>query len=118
LGTGLGHDFLRHIERTRLLLHLVDITGEDPIAAYHTIQQELRAYDRGLAARPQILALNKIDAVDESLVAELSAELQAIAQTPVFSISAATRLGLEPLMQAVWHQLDQLNADQSLQPTL
>ncbi|NET52891.1 MAG: GTPase ObgE [Merismopedia sp. SIO2A8] len=64
LGTGLGHDFLRHIERTRLLLHLIDVTDADPVANYHTIQQELQAYGRGLAQRPQILALNKIDAVD------------------------------------------------------
>ena len=63
-GTGLGHEFLRHIERTRLMLHLIDVTSPDPIADYHTIQQELQAYGRGLAERPQILALNKIDAVD------------------------------------------------------
>ena len=58
-GVGLGHDFLRHIERTRLLLHVIDITAEDPIADYETIQAELTAYGQGLAERTQIIAFNK-----------------------------------------------------------
>ncbi|MBL1174863.1 GTPase ObgE [Pantanalinema sp. GBBB05] len=111
LGIGLGHDFLRHVERTRLLLHLVDVTSADPIADYHTIQQELQAYGRGLVDRPQILALNKLDAADPDLdVAAIAAELQtASGGHPVFQISAATRLGLETLMNDVWQQLEQLN---------
>ncbi|MEL6787749.1 MAG: GTPase ObgE, partial [Cyanobacteria bacterium J06607_15] len=61
-GIGLGHDFLRHIERTRVLLHLIDATADNPIADYQTIQQELEAYGHGLPERPQIVAFNKIDA--------------------------------------------------------
>lgn len=112
LGVGLGHDFLRHVERTRLLLHLIDVTSEDPIADYHTIQQELHAYGRGLVDRPQILALNKIDALgqDGDRIDQLAAELQTLSQAPVFSISAVSRSGLEALMRQVWQGLDELEA--------
>jgi GTP-binding protein len=108
LGTGLGHDFLRHIERTRVLLHLVDATQEDPIAAFHTIQDELQAYGRGLAERPQIVALNKIDALSSEMarVETIAAQLRSLTQAPVFLISAVAHIGLEPLLQEVWQLLD------------
>jgi GTP-binding protein len=108
-GAGLGHEFLRHIERTKLLLHLVDATGEDPIAAYQTIQQELTAYDENLAQRPQILALNKIDAVDAEELATLAENLAAVADRDVLLISAATRTGLEELLKLVWQALERLD---------
>ena len=109
-GAGLGHDFLRHIERTRVLLHLIEATGEDPIDAYRTIQQELTAYNDSLAIRPQILALSKIDAVDDEEIAEIAAELGKVAGQPVFLISSATRTGLEPMLKEVWNELDRLEA--------
>lgn len=106
-GIGLGYDFLRHIERTKVLLHLIDATGEDPIAAYHTIQGELDAYGHGLTDRPQIVALNKIDALDPDLdLAALVQELQHISQKPVFQISAVARKGLDPLMSHIWQTLE------------
>lgn len=108
LGTGLGYDFLRHIERTRLLLHLIDATADDPIGDYQTIQAELQAYGRGLSERPQILALNKIDAVDSETVELLATELNHLTHVPVFQISAVTQKGLESLLQTVWQSLDQL----------
>lgn len=108
-GAGLGHDFLRHIERTRLLLHLVDITSIDPIADYQTIQHELQAYGRGLAQRPQILALNKVDAVDEETSTAIAHQLETLSQTSVFLISAVTRTRLDELLQHIWSILDQLN---------
>jgi GTP-binding protein len=112
MGIGLGHDFLRHVERTRLLLHLVDVTSPDPIADYHTIQQELDAYGRGLIDRPQILALNKLDAVDpDTDLDQLTALLETLTQGQVFRISAVTRAGLEPLLNEVWRSLEQLKAD-------
>lgn len=114
-GAGLGHDFLRHIERTRLLLHLVDITSLDPIADYRTIQHELQAYGRGLAQRPQILALNKIDAVDEETIEAIAHQLQTLSQTSVFLISAVTRTGLDELLQHIWLMLDQLNEAEKLE---
>jgi GTP-binding protein len=110
LGTGLGHDFLRHIERTRLLLHLIDATAEDPIDNYQTIQQELHAYGRGLAERPQILALNKIDAVDSETAEALALELNQLSQVPVFQISAVAQIGLDALLPKIWQSLDQLTA--------
>ncbi len=113
-GAGLGHDFLRHIERTRLLLHLVDITTADPISDYQTIQQELHAYGRGLPDRPQILALNKIDAVDEDTVTAIAQELAQRHGNKPFLISAATRQGLESLLQHTWLVLDNVDTPQRL----
>jgi GTP-binding protein len=114
LGIGLGHDFLRHVERTRLLLHLVDLTDDDPIANYQTIQDELGAYGRGLADRPQIVALNKLDAVAPDLdVDAIAQRLSTIAGTPVFRISAATRLGLDDLLHHIWKQLEIMQAEAS-----
>lgn len=110
-GAGLGHDFLRHIERTRLLLHLVDVTTADPVADYQTIQQELRKYGRGLAQRPQILALNKVDAVDEETLTDFAHQLATISQIQVFQISAVTRLGLDQLLQQIWSTLDQMTEE-------
>ncbi len=107
-GAGLGHEFLRHIERTRLLLHLVDVTSPNPIADYQTIQQELQAYGRGLAERPQILALNKVDAVDEETAEAITQKLTDLSQTSVFLISAVTRRGLEELLQQIWSRIDQI----------
>lgn len=112
LGTGLGHDFLRHIERTRLLLHLIDATQEDPIAAYHIIQGELEAYGRDLETRPQIIALNKLDAMTSDMehVEAIAAELRSLTDAPLFLISAVSRTGIDPMLQTVWDTLDKLNA--------
>jgi GTP-binding protein len=108
LGTGLGHEFLRHIERTRLLLHLVDGTEENPVASYQVIQDELHAYGQGLDARPQILAINKIDAMqtDSQRLDEIVARLRELSGNPVFLISAVTGAGTDALLQEVWQQLD------------
>ncbi|MBD2139063.1 GTPase ObgE [Anabaena sp. FACHB-1237] len=110
-GVGLGYDFLRHIERTRILLHLIDATSEDVINDYHIIQEELKAYGRGLAERPQIVALNKIDAVDRESVdlQGLATKLNHLSLAPVFIISAVTRSGLDALLQEIWRVLDEVN---------
>ncbi len=115
LGTGLGHDFLRHVERTRLLLHLVDINSEDPVADYQTIQQELVAYGRGLADRPQILVLSKTDVLghDEELVSEVAQQLTEVSGCPIFSISAVSQTGLSGLMDHVWQQLEALKQSEA-----
>ncbi len=111
-GAGLGHDFLRHIERTRVLLHLIDATSEDVVGDFNTIKQELQVYGRGLAQRPQILALNKIDAVDREVVdlEALATQLNHLSLAPVFIISAVTRTGLESMLQEIWRLLDELDA--------
>ncbi len=108
-GQGLGHDFLRHIERTKLLLHLVDGTAEDPVADYRTIQQELIAYGQGLASKPQLLAINKIDALLEEEVDEIAAQLALLTGEKVFRISAVSREGEDELLRAVWKLLDETN---------
>jgi GTP-binding protein len=105
-GIGLGHDFLRHIERTRLLLHLIDITSENPIQDYQILQDELKAYGRGLTERPQILAFNKLDAVDETLKEDVIKQLKQLTDNPIFLISAVTRMGLDSLLQTVWEKLE------------
>jgi GTPase len=105
-GAGLGYDFLRHIERTRVLLHLVDGTANDPIADYQIIQQELHAYGRGLASRPQIVAINKADAIDEETAAEIIQKLKLLNQSPIFLISAVSRQGLNELLQTIWTTID------------
>ena len=105
-GIGLGHEFLRHIERTRVLLHVLDGTADDPIADYNTIQNELKAYGRGLSDRPQIPAINKLDAIDEEFIDLIIEELQPNYDKPILKISAVSRLGLETLLERVWEYID------------
>jgi len=107
-GIGLGHDFLRHVERTRLLLHLVDATADDPVQDYQTIQQELSAYGHELHQRPQLVVLNKIDAMPSDLLLQRQTDLEQNTGGPVYIISAVAQQGLEALLQRVWDVLDQL----------
>lgn len=105
-GTGLGHDFLRHVERTRLLVHLIDATAENPVQDYQTIQKELLAYSRDLAQRPQIVALNKVDAISSEQLGHTLEQIQQATATSVLMISAVAKTGLEPLLQNIWSQLE------------
>lgn len=105
-GAGLGHDFLRHIERTRVLLHLVDGTASDPVADYQIIQAELHAYGRGLRDRPQIVAINKTDAIDDETTEAIAQQLKLLSQSPIFLISAVSRQGLNELLQTIWTTID------------
>ncbi len=106
-GIGLGHDFLRHVERTKLLIHLIDVTQDDPLTAYHTIQEELAAYGHGLDEKPQILALNKIDAMLPEDVEEIAAQFD----IPILAISAASKKGLDQLLKSVWKLLEQFDQE-------
>ncbi|WP_434688538.1 GTPase ObgE [Pseudanabaena minima] len=106
-GIGLGHDFLRHVERTKLLIHLIDVTQEDPLLAYETIQEELAAYGGGLDEKPQILALNKIDAMLPEDVEAIAAQFD----LPILAISAASKKGLDQLLKSVWKLLEQFDQD-------
>lgn len=99
-GAGLGDRFLRHIERTRVLVHVIDASGPDPLADIRVVDAELAAYGAGLAAKPQIYALNKMDlaaarAAEPSIRAALPRS-----NAPVFAISAATREGCRDLLRA------------------
>ena len=106
-GVGLGHAFLRHVERTRLLVHVLDIAGSegrDPLEDFDAIQQELTQYG-DLAERPMLVAANKIDLPDaEAHLARLREKL-AGTDIPVFAVSAATRQGFAPLLRAVVERL-------------
>jgi len=102
-GKGLGDDFLRHVERTKVLVHLIDVYQEDIVAAYQTIQNELKAYSIDLSKRPQIVVLNKIDGMDEEMVADSLAKLKKIVpkKTPLYAISAQSKLGVKPLLYSI-----------------
>lgn len=110
-GAGLGHQFLRHLQRTRLLLHLVDVApfdeGVDPVAQAKAIVQELKNYDKALYDKPRWLVLNKLDMVPAD---EREARVKDFVKRfrykgPVFTISALTREGCEALIQAVYQHL-------------
>jgi GTP-binding protein len=114
-GAGLGFDFLRHVERTRLLIHVVDaagVDGRDPLADFYQINEEMRLYQPELADRPQLVALNKADLPDaQANLARLSSAIQA-EQVDVLPISAATREGVDTLLQRVVARLKELPAPQ------
>jgi GTP-binding protein len=107
-GLGLGHQFLRHLERTRVLVHVVDVSsasGRDPADDLDTVRRELEMFQPQLAAKPQIVAANKIDAVDDpSRVAALERRASALG-LPHFRISAATGAGLSELLEEAWRLL-------------
>lgn len=103
-GAGIGDRFLGHIERCRVLIHLVDITGQgdqDPAEAMRVVEEELEAYGEGLEDKPRLIALNKIDLADGELAAEFAKELMAAGAEDVFAVSGATGQGIEALMDAV-----------------
>ncbi|MDO8676969.1 MAG: GTPase ObgE [Acidobacteriota bacterium] len=104
-GHGLGHQFLRHIERTKVLVHLVDVSGasgRDPVEDFDTIRRELDLYNADLLKKPQLVAANKIDAVDEpKRVTALEKRAKKL-KLPFFKISAVTGEGVKELVEASW----------------
>jgi GTP-binding protein len=120
-GAGLGDRFLRHIERTKLLLHLVDVSsvsGRDPVADYETVNHELASYNSELAARPQFVVATKIDALDEpERLESLRARAEAD-QKLFFAISSATNDGVRELINAVSAKLDELAATSTSSDTV
>jgi GTP-binding protein len=100
-GAGIGDRFLGHIERCRVLIHLIDINGTDPAEALEIIEEELAAYGGGLDEKPRLIALNKIDTVDRELVDAFIKELKAAGAKRVYPISGATGRGMGALLDAV-----------------
>ena len=104
-GAGIGDRFLGHVERTRILLHLVDVNAEDVGEAYRVVRGELDAYGAGLEDKIEIVALNKIDTVDDELAQALAAELEeACGQRPLLC-SGASGIGVEPALDMIVRQL-------------
>lgn len=106
-GIGLGHEFLRHIERTKVMIHIVDaagVEGRDPIADIKAINKELEAYNPDLLKKPQVIAANKIDAIygdENEIIASLKAEFEEKEGIKVFPISAVSGKGLKELLYHV-----------------
>lgn len=102
-GKGLGDEFLRHVERTKVLVHLIDAYQEDIVATYKIIRDELKAYKVDLTSKPEIVILNKVDGLDEDIVKDLMGQLKkAIGkQTPIFAASANSGQGVKPVMYKV-----------------
>ncbi|MBX9727970.1 MAG: GTPase ObgE [Sphingopyxis sp.] len=94
-GAGIGDRFLGHIERYRVLLHLVDANDEDVATSYRIVRDELDAYGAGLTDKPVVVALNKIDTLDDELIAALSVELEEASGHPVIPLSGASGVGLD-----------------------
>lgn len=118
-GTGLGHRFLKHVERTRFLVHLLSLQDIDfdpegnPWAGFELINGELEAFDEALAKRPQIQVINKVDLAEPGQLEYLKARAEAEGRE-LFFISAKTREGLEPLEEAMWKAKEGLEEPQAL----
>jgi GTP-binding protein len=110
-GVGLGHDFLRHIDRCRLIVHVVDVSGcegRDPVEDFITINQELRQYSPELADRPMIVAANKVDILQEEDNLTRLREYTDSLGLPLYEMSAATHRGTKELMRVVYDKLQEL----------
>jgi GTP-binding protein len=107
-GAGIGDRFLGHVERCQVLLHLVDANDEDVATSYRIVRDELDAYGEGLADKPVVVALNKIDTLDQELIEALSAELAEASGKKVYPLSAAGEIGIEPVLDAL---LDRISAE-------
>jgi GTP-binding protein len=115
-GAGLGDRFLRHIERTKLLLHLVDVSSlpqEEPVVAYETVNHELTSYSEDLSTRPQFVVATKIDALDDPQRLESLRERAEKDGKPFFAISSATGSGVRELIHAVTAKLNELNENRN-----
>ena len=110
-GAGIGDRFLGHVERTRVLLHLVDANNEDVAAAYRTVREELEAYGAGLADKSEVVALSKADTLDAELTRALVAELESESGGQVLPVSGATGEGLDAVLDALVERLGREKAE-------
>ena len=113
-GKGLGDEFLRHVERTAVLVHLIDAYQEDIAGAYHTIQEELKSYKVDLSARPQVVALTKIEGLDAEIIKDQLVKLKKATpkEATLTAISAHTKQGVAELLRAVRKLVDTERAHQ------
>jgi GTP-binding protein len=99
-GKGLGHDFLRHVERTAAILHLIDAYNDDVVGSYQTVRNELKAYQNQLVRRPEIIALTKTEGLDQEIIDDLVSQLRRVTlkKTPIVAISSQSGAGLKQLL--------------------
>lgn len=117
LGKGLGHEFLRHISRTKLLVHLIDPTSENPLQDYKIIQKELKAYHQKLEEKNQVVVINKIDAVPDEVIQKYKKSLEKIGKNKkikggIYCISALTGEGLRPLIFELYKIVQSLKKEE------
>ena len=104
-GIGLGHDFLRHIERTKILIHLVDVFADDPINDFLIIDDELKKYGNGLIDKYRIVVFNKTELVEEEYLKSMTKKLENLSKKKVLAISSSLRKGLTQLLSEVWKKV-------------
>ena len=104
-GIGLGHDFLRHIERTKILIHLVDVFADDPINDFLIIDDELKKYGNGLIDKYRIVVFNKTELVEEEYLKSMTKKLENLSKKKVLVISSSLRKGLTQLLSEVWKKV-------------
>ena len=104
-GIGLGHDFLRHIQRTKILIHLIDAIAENPIHDYKIIEQELKKYGKGLLEKERIIVISKKELVDSNYLKTITKKLENLSKTKIFVISSSLREGLTLLLSEVWNRI-------------
>ncbi|GJL88787.1 MAG: GTPase Obg [Minwuia thermotolerans] len=116
-GIGLGTRFLGHVERCRVLLHLIDGTQEDVAEAYHTVRAELEAYGGGLVDKTEIVALNKCDSLNEELIAERRAALAEAAGRDPLLLSGVAGMGIEDALRGLRRAIDRDKAAEAPEPS-
>ena len=104
-GIGLGHDFLRHIERTKILIHLIDVFADDPINDFSIIDDELKKYGHGLPDKYRIIVLNKMELVEVEYLKTITKKLENLSKKKVLVISSSLRKGLTQLLSEVWKKV-------------
>jgi len=105
-GAGIGDRFLGHIERCGVLIHLIDGTQDDIEASYRTIRNELSAYDERLGEKPELVVLNKVDAIEPDDLKQKVKLLKKLSKADVFQVSAATGKGVDMVLYAIIDTLD------------
>ncbi|MBE7618938.1 GTPase ObgE [Komagataeibacter sp. FXV2] len=112
-GTGLGDRFLGHVERCAVLVHLIDGTQDNVVEAWRTIRHELHEYGGGLSEKPEIIVLNKIDAMSDEEIAERRAQLEQASGAPVMTMSGVSRQGVDRVLRLVQDQITRTRAEEA-----
>jgi len=115
-GAGIGDRFLGHVERTRVLLHLIDGSAADPVEAWNVVRGELESYGAGLGDKNELIALTKADLLEDKKRAKLCKALEKETGARVFPVSAPLDEGMEPLLDAIIQRLGEAPGEQSLEP--